>query len=218
MPEVEFLIIISSFLLVMLIVYVWASQRNLIKNRKLTLQDYLWRLKQITGKSEYDLFHIAAEEKGWPIYYVEKHFRRYLVDQTLPIYVKDFLEEGKEHIEAYRCSGGDFLDKKLLITYFLFAVFFIGGSLIICLYILPRIWQFDNVEPYGIVHAIETNPKLAQPFINRAVSSGLAGQIEKACSDLKLACKLGYCEEYRVQNKEGFCQQTPLSNKNAELI
>ena len=213
MPEAEILFIISSFLLVMLMVYLWASQRNLIKNRKLTLQDYLWKLKQITGKSEYELFQIAAEVKDWPEYHVKRHFRRYLEDQSLPVYVKEFLKEGKEHIDAYRCSGGDFLDKKLLITYSLFAVFFIGGSLIICLYIMPRIWQFDNVDPYGIVHAIETNPKLAQPFINRAVSSGLGGQIQKACSDLKLACDLGYCGEYTIQNREGFCQQVSIQSR-----
>jgi hypothetical protein len=63
-----------------------------------TPYDDLWRLKQITGKSEFELFYIAAEEKGWPDYQVEKHFRRFLNDQTLPVYVKEFLEDGKQHI------------------------------------------------------------------------------------------------------------------------
>jgi hypothetical protein len=60
----------------MLIVYLWASRRNLIKNKALTPQEYLWKLKQITGKSEYEIFHIAAEEKGWPDYQVERHFKK----------------------------------------------------------------------------------------------------------------------------------------------
>ena len=93
---------IIFFLIVMLIVYLWASQRNLIKIRALTPQEYLWRLKQITDKSEYEIFHIAAEEKGWPDYQVERQFKRYLENQTLPDYVKEFLEDGREYINAYR--------------------------------------------------------------------------------------------------------------------
>ena len=140
------LFLLISFLLVMLVVYLWASNRNLIKNRALTPQDYLWKLKQISDKSEYELFHIAAEEKGWPRYQVERHFKRYLEDQTLPDYVKKFLEDGKEHINAYRSKGGDFFDKKLLIFYSLFGLLIIGGSFILCLYIIPRIFPYEIIN------------------------------------------------------------------------
>jgi hypothetical protein len=134
------------FLLVVLMIYLWTSQRNLIKNRTLTPSDYLWKLKCITGKSEYEIFHIAAEEKGRPRYQVERHFKRYLEDQTLPVYLKEFLEDGKEHINAYRCKPGDFLDKKLLIFYSLFALLIIGGSFILCLYIIPRIFPYEIIN------------------------------------------------------------------------
>ena len=164
MPE-SVLLPLISFLLIMLMVYLWASQRNLIKNKKLTLQEYLWKLKQITGKSEYEIFHIAAEEKGWPKYQAEKHFRRYLEDQMLPAYVKEFLEDGRQHIDSYRSKRGDFLNKKLLIFYSLFALFLIGGSIIFCLYIMPRIFQLDNPDPYGIANAIETNISIYTAFI-----------------------------------------------------
>jgi len=137
------IIAITAFLLVCLILYLRFSLRNLIKNRTLTSLDYLWKLKNITGQSEYAIFQIAAKEKGWSKYYVEMHFRRYLEDQTLPVYVKQFLEDGKEHINAYRCRGGDFFNKKLLIFYSLFGLLIIGGSFIFCLYILPRIYPFD---------------------------------------------------------------------------
>ena len=109
---------VISFLLVMLMVYLWASRRNLIKNRSLTLQEYLWKLKCITNKSEYELFHIAAEEKDWPSYQVEKHFKRYLEDQTLPVYVKAFLEDGKEYINAYRSKRGRFYKQKAISVLF----------------------------------------------------------------------------------------------------
>jgi len=197
---------VISFLLVMLMVYLWASNRNLIKNETLTPHEYLWKLKCITGKSEYEIFHLAAEDKGWPKYQAERHFKRYLEDQFLPDYVKEFLEDGKEHINAYRSQGGDFLNKKLLIFYSLFGLLMIGGSFIFCLYIYPRIFQFDNLHNEYIASIIEKNPRYARPFINRAISFGEKGQIEKACADLKLACASGYCENYNMKKREGVCQ------------
>ena len=89
--------------------------------KKITLYDYLCRLKQITGKSEYEIFLIAAEEKGWPAYQVDRHFKKFLNDQSLPVCVKEFLEDGKEYIQIYRGKAGDFFNKKLLIFYTLFA-------------------------------------------------------------------------------------------------
>ena len=147
---------ILFFLIVMLIVYLWASQRNLLKNKPLTLNEYLWKLKQITGKSEYELFHIAAEEKGWPEYQVERHFKRYLENQTLPNYVKAFLEDGKEYINAYRPGRGEFLNKRLLIFYSLFSLLVIGGSLVICYWVFPVVWPID---PSGYGNALWYNPE-----------------------------------------------------------
>ena len=141
-PEI---LVLASFLFVILIIYLFFSIRNLIKNKSLEPIDYLWKLKQIIGKSEYDIFHIAAEDKGWPTYQAERHFKRYLEDQTLPAYVKEFLEDGKEHINAYRCIGADFFDKKLLMFYALFALLIIGGSFILSLYIFPRIFPYEII-------------------------------------------------------------------------
>jgi len=193
------LFLLISFLLVMLVVYLWASNRNLIKNRALTPQDYLWKLKQISDKSEYELFHIAAEEKGWPRYQVERHFKRYLEDQTLPDYVKKFLEDGKEHINAYRSKGGDFFDKKLLIFYSLFGLLLIGGSFIFCLYIYPRIYQYGYPNGKAI-------PKLARPHLYQAIRFAGNRQFEKACFELKRACDLGYCDYFNMKKREGVCQ------------
>ena len=130
---------LTSFLVFMLVIYLYFSKRNLVKNKKLTPLEYLWKLKQITGKSEYEIFHLAAEEKGWPKYQVERNFKRYVEGQTLPVYVKEFIEDGKEHIDAYRCRRGGFLNRRVLIFYFLFTLFIIGGSFILSLYVIPRI-------------------------------------------------------------------------------
>ena len=193
------LFLLIFFLLVMLVVYLWASQRNLIKNRTLTPQEYLWKLKQISDKSEYELFHIAAEEKGWPKYQVEKHFKRYLENQTLPNYVKEFLEDGKDYISAYRPKRGEYLNKRVLIFYSLFALFMIGGSFIFCLYIYPRIYQFGSPGGKAI-------PKLSRPHIYKAILFADNRQYDKACFELKRACELGFCVYYNLKKEEGVCQ------------
>jgi hypothetical protein len=190
---------IISFLLAMLMVYLWASKRNLIKNRALTPQEYLWKLKDITCKSEYELFHIAAEEKGWPGYQVERHFKRYLEDQTLPDYVKEFLEDGKEYINAYRPKRGEFFNKRVVIFYSLFALLTIGGAFIFCLYIYPRIYQYGYPGGKAI-------PKLARPHLYQAVRFYENRQFEKACFEMKQACDLGFCEYYDMKKREGYCQ------------
>ena len=137
---------LTIFLFVMLMIYLFLSKRNLIKNKTLTPHEYLWKLKQIIDKSEYDIFHIAAEEKGWPAYQVERHFKRYLEDQTLPVYVKEFLEDGREYIDAYRSKRGDFLNKKALIFYSLFVLVVIGGTLFLSLYIIPRYFPYNIAQ------------------------------------------------------------------------
>ena len=82
----------------------------------------------------------------------------------------------------------------------------IGGSFVFCLYIFPRIFQFDGLNKNTIASIIETNHRLAPPFIDRAISFSLKGQHEKAYADLKLACDLGYCENYIVKKEEGVCR------------
>jgi len=193
------LFLLKAFLLVMLVVYLWASQRNLIKNRALTPKEYLWKLKQISDKSEYELFHIAAEEKGWPEYQVERHFKRYLENHTLPVYVKEFLEDGKEYINAYRPKRGEFFNKRVVIFYSLFALLTIGGAFIFCLYIYPRIYQFGY--PNG-----KAAPKFARPYIYRAILFAEKSQYEKACFELQRACDIGFCDYYNMKKSEGVCQ------------
>jgi hypothetical protein len=139
------ILLLAAFLFIILILYLVFSISNLIKNKSLEPIEYLWKLKQIIGKSEYDIFHIAADDKGWPLYQVERHFERYLENQTLPAYVKEFLEDGKEHIDAYRCIGADFFNKKLLIFYALFTLLIIGGSFFLSLYIFPRIFPYEII-------------------------------------------------------------------------
>ena len=142
------IIAIVLFTLIALTAYVLFSKRTLFKIKPDTPFDFLLRLKQITGKSEYEIFHIAAAEKGWPGYQVDRHFKRYLSDQTMPVYVKEFLEDGKEHISACESAGEDLFDKRLLVFYSLLAILILGGSLFLSIYIIPKYLQYEKSH-YG---------------------------------------------------------------------
>ena len=139
MSNIAFLAILG-ILFILWIVYVWLNSRYFILKQLRTPEDYLWKLRHITDKSEYEIFEIAAEEKGRPIHLVEDDFNRYIKDQTLPIYVKQFLSDGKEYIGAFRDTGGILFDKKLVVFYSLFGLLILGGSLVICLWVFPKIW------------------------------------------------------------------------------
>ena len=67
-----------------------------------TMEDYLYKIARITGKSEYDIFLKSAEE--WPISRknIEDDFKAYLMNQSVPYYVRDFVRKNKEHIDELR--------------------------------------------------------------------------------------------------------------------
>ena len=192
------IISVIIFILVVIAIAYELNRRRMQAPRKMTLQHYLWRLVEITGKSEYDIFVIAGQEKGWPEYQVEKHFKRYLADQTLPIYVKQFLEEGQDHIRTYQSKRGDPFNKKVLIFFALFALLAIGGSLFISLYMVPRFFQYDYYDGIAVTEK-------ARPYVNRALAYIQKQEFEKACLELKKACDAGYCEYYNKQKADGFC-------------
>ena len=52
-----------------------------------------------TGLTEYDLFHKSAE--GWSVSAerIEHDFKRYMTDQVMPHYAKDFVRKNQTHID-----------------------------------------------------------------------------------------------------------------------
>lgn len=69
------------------------------ENNSLTMEDYLYKIARITGKSEYDIFLKSAE--AWPMTKekIEEDFKAYLIHQTVPYYVRDFIRKNKQHID-----------------------------------------------------------------------------------------------------------------------
>jgi hypothetical protein len=84
----------------------WLGNRKLkkeIEKEKPTYEHYLYKLHLILDVSEYEIFKIAAKEKGIPEYMTEDSFRKYIkMNHELPLFLKEFLDEGKEYIENYK--------------------------------------------------------------------------------------------------------------------
>ena len=64
----------------------------------LTYDDYLYRLHLILNISEFEIFKIAAQEKKVATYLCDEHFSHYVKNGSMPAYLKEFLDEGKEAI------------------------------------------------------------------------------------------------------------------------
>ena len=74
------------------------------QNRPLTIQGYIFKITQVTGKSAYDVFCKAAED--WPVSeeQIELDFKRFMLDDSVPYYVNDFIRKNKKHIDKMRTS------------------------------------------------------------------------------------------------------------------
>jgi hypothetical protein len=68
-------------------------------DKPVTMVDYVYKIARITGKSEYDVFLKSAEE--WPIAKekIDEDFKAYLMQQSAPYYVRDFVRRNKQHID-----------------------------------------------------------------------------------------------------------------------
>ena len=73
-------------------------------DKPVIMEDYLYKIARITGKSEYDVFIKSAEE--WPITKekIEADFKVYLMNQSVPYYVRDFVRKNKPHIDELHIS------------------------------------------------------------------------------------------------------------------
>mgnify|MGYP001024410430 FL=1 len=73
--------------------------KKLIYEQPVTMEEQLYKIARVTGKSEYDVFCKAAE--NWPISraMIERDFKAYLLHQNIPYYVVDFVRQNKKHID-----------------------------------------------------------------------------------------------------------------------
>ena len=74
--------------------------RTVFSDNPITMEDYLYKISRVTGKSEYDIFLKSAEEWPVPVNKIEEDFKAYLQNQTVPYYVRDFIRRNKDQIDA----------------------------------------------------------------------------------------------------------------------
>ena len=75
-------------------------QASAFRTRTVSVQDYLYKISRVTGRSEYEIFCKSAED--WPMVteiMVDKHFKDYLQDQSTPYYVNAFVRKHKPKID-----------------------------------------------------------------------------------------------------------------------
>ena len=65
------------------------------RKRPLTEDELLSRLAKMKGKSEYEVFFLAAESWRRTTVQIEADFKRFLLDGQIPYYVKDYVRKGK---------------------------------------------------------------------------------------------------------------------------
>ena len=72
---------------------------KIIHKKPATIEDHLYKIARVTGKSEYDVFCKSAEI--WPINSkkIKQDFKAYLLHQRVPYYVADFVRKNKKHID-----------------------------------------------------------------------------------------------------------------------
>ena len=133
------------------VLLVWCLVRGHLRNLKpnnradsISVEDYLQKITHITGFSTYEIFHRSAEDWHVSADRIDRDFKRYLSNLTVPYYVKDFVRRGQKHIDELYFGKGRYLaDKRLLIFYALLLLLFWGGAVFLSLYVFPHILPGD---------------------------------------------------------------------------
>jgi hypothetical protein len=74
-------------------------KKKISRDRPVTIEEQLYKIARVTGKSEHDVFCKSAE--SWPVarHTIEHDFKSYLLHQKVPYYVVDFVRKNKKHID-----------------------------------------------------------------------------------------------------------------------
>ena len=80
----------------------YGLNKKLIYEQPFTMEEQIYKIARVTGNSEYDVFCKAAE--NWPISraMIEGDFKAYLLHQSVPYYVVDFIRKNQKDLNALR--------------------------------------------------------------------------------------------------------------------
>ena len=99
-PEIRLIAGICGLLLVGYLF--WTLYRKVQQYSQTDLEERensLYKVSLETGQTEYDLFRKSAKDWAVSDDRIEQDFRRYMSDQVLPYYVKDFVRRNCENID-----------------------------------------------------------------------------------------------------------------------
>ena len=74
------------------------SQRDSRKEQA-AKEGTLYNISLETGRNEYDLFLKSAENWSISGQQIERDFKRYMADQVMPHYAKDFVRKNQNHLD-----------------------------------------------------------------------------------------------------------------------
>jgi hypothetical protein len=63
------------------------------------IEDSLYEISLATGRTEYDLLGVSAEEWSVSGARIDQDFKRYMAEQVLPHYAKDFVRKNNIHLD-----------------------------------------------------------------------------------------------------------------------
>ena len=88
-----------SILTALLFRTISGMDKKIVRDKPLSMEEYLFKISRVTGHSEYDVFCKSAE--AWPVSRekIDHDFTRYLQQQSIPHYVNDFVRRNKKHID-----------------------------------------------------------------------------------------------------------------------
>jgi len=99
-PEFNLIAGICTLLLVCYLF--WACYRKFQTDSQadlIAMQDSLYEISLATGRTEYDLFCISAEEWSIPSERIDQDYKRYMIEQVMPHYAKDFARKNQTHLD-----------------------------------------------------------------------------------------------------------------------
>lgn len=79
----------------------WAFYRKVQKDSQadqIARKSSLYNISLATGRTEYDLFCKSAEDWLVSDNRIDQDFKKYMIDESLPYYVKDFVRKNSKHI------------------------------------------------------------------------------------------------------------------------
>ena len=88
-----------SILTALLFRTISGMDKKIVRDKPISMEEYLFKISRVTGHSEYDVFCKSAE--AWPVSRekIDHDFTRYLQQQNIPHYVNDFVRRNKKHID-----------------------------------------------------------------------------------------------------------------------